>query len=154
MTASCSQILMTFQPASSSRRLVSASRALVRSNFPLHQSELDLGMVPCLGHWCQKQPSTKTATCCRVNTRSASRRSSSTGRRCKRKRRPLRCSSDRSNFSGGCYGALARPSEGVHSPKREREPAPFSSTSCRSRTWIAIGPSVCVCPVTEIRCWR
>ena len=72
--ASCSQTLTTFQPAVLRSRSVSRSRSTVRVSFWTHHSLLAFGSEPCLGQRCQKQPSTKTATCDFVNTMSARRR--------------------------------------------------------------------------------
>jgi hypothetical protein len=41
---------------------VSESRVTFVSNLAIHQSLLAVGTVPCLGHRCQKHPSTNTAT--------------------------------------------------------------------------------------------
>ena len=59
---SCSQIRITFQPLARSSRFTSLSRALLRAIFVRQNEALVLGLVPCLGHPCQKQPSTNSVT--------------------------------------------------------------------------------------------
>jgi hypothetical protein len=77
--SSCSQMRTTTQPAFSNRVVVSVSRRRVVSIFARHHVPLCSGTVPCSGHPCQKQPSQKTATFCRPNTRSARRLRSASG---------------------------------------------------------------------------
>lgn len=60
--SSCAQTRTTNHPASCKCWLVSESRCLLRSIFSRQNSELALACVPCMGHPCQKQPSTNTAT--------------------------------------------------------------------------------------------
>lgn len=65
-----SQILITFQPCSFSVRTTSLSRAMLRAILLDQYSRFFLGSRHFLGCPCQKQPSTKTATLARGNTKS------------------------------------------------------------------------------------
>ena len=69
---SCSQILMTVQPCARKVRVTSRSRMRFEESFLNQKSAFPLGMGECFGFGqpCQKQPSTKTATRSRRNTRS------------------------------------------------------------------------------------
>lgn len=60
--SSCSQILTTVQPLASSLSFAKPSLSLFLVNFLTQNARLLRGTCPHLGHWCQKQPSTKTAT--------------------------------------------------------------------------------------------
>lgn len=100
MRSSCSQNRSTRHPASSRRWLVSASCARFARTLSAQKLAFVFATVWCSGQPCQKQPSTTTATWARGNTRSAVRRSSGTGRRETKYRRPRRCSSRRSASSG------------------------------------------------------
>lgn len=62
VSSSCSHTRTTAHPRESRQASVSRSRATVRSNFAHHHSAFALGKVPCSAQWCQKQPSTNTAT--------------------------------------------------------------------------------------------
>ena len=61
-STSCSQNRKTRQPSISRRWSTSASRRRFRSSLGSQKSGLVLGLEPCKGQACQKQPSTKTAT--------------------------------------------------------------------------------------------
>jgi len=60
-TSSCSQMRRTRQPHRRRVRFTSRSRARLRSSFRRQNARLPLGIRPCFGQPCQKQPSTKTA---------------------------------------------------------------------------------------------
>lgn len=68
--SSCSHTRKTRQPAARSARVTSRSRAWLRAIFSRQNFALFFGFVPCLGHPCQKQPSTKTASFSRGKTKS------------------------------------------------------------------------------------
>jgi hypothetical protein len=61
-SSSCPQILITCHPCPSNVLVTSRSRFLFASSFFFQNALLLAGRVPCFGHPCQKQPSTKTAT--------------------------------------------------------------------------------------------
>lgn len=88
--SSCSQTRTTVQPASTSRRLVSASRALVFPSLTRHHSAFARGWPPCSGQSCQKHPSTNMATRAAEKTTSALRRRSGIGLVSTRYRSPRR----------------------------------------------------------------
>jgi hypothetical protein len=99
--SSCSQALMTSQPAAVSRRSVSESRALLLAIFSGQYQELmPARRVPCSGQPCQKQPSINTATRAGPKTMSALRRSVDSGCRSTLKRRPRPWSARRTAISG------------------------------------------------------
>jgi hypothetical protein len=81
-TSSCSQMRTGSHPAACSRLFVSSSRLAFPRSFASHQALLAMGVVPCSGHECQKQPSMKTATRWRGNTMSARRRIPGSGATC------------------------------------------------------------------------
>lgn len=60
----------TVQPAFVKPRVTARSRALFRASFASQNFRFCLGLVPCRGHPCQKQPSTNTATRSARNTNS------------------------------------------------------------------------------------
>lgn len=93
--SSCSHTLITVHPASTSLKLVSRSRAILALIFARHHSALLFGQVPCSGQPCQKHPSMKTAVLDAGKAISTERRLLTNTRRCRRKRNPRRCSSDR-----------------------------------------------------------
>jgi hypothetical protein len=97
--SSCSQILMTRQPASVRTPSVSRSRSTLAASFAFHHARFDFGNVPWSGQRCQKQPSTSTATRAAGNTMSTLRRRPSTARST-RNLSPSRWSSRRSASSG------------------------------------------------------
>lgn len=88
--SSCSQTTMTNQPAAESCLSVSASRRTLASNFVLHQVRFSRGTVPCMGHWCQKQPLTSMATRLGPKTMSVRRRDCGNRFRSTRYRSPRR----------------------------------------------------------------
>jgi len=61
---SCSQIRRTHQPRCLNVRVTSRSRAVLAANFRSQNTRLFIGMFECLGHPCQKQPSTKIIRRC------------------------------------------------------------------------------------------
>src|SRR5207244_568529 len=67
---------ITTHPACSALRTTRLSRARFRLSLARHKSALGPRNVlrPCLGHPCQKQPSTKTATLSAPKTRSGDER--------------------------------------------------------------------------------
>lgn len=67
---SCSQIRNTRHPDFRSVRVTSLSRAAFAVSFLVQNGRLLCGILKCLGHACQKHPSTKTATLCFGNTKS------------------------------------------------------------------------------------
>ncbi len=93
--SSCSHTLITVHPASISLQSVSRSRAILALIFARHHSALLFGQVPCAGQPCQKHPSMKTAVLEVGKAMSTERRLLTNTRRCRRKRNPRRCSSDR-----------------------------------------------------------
>ena len=66
----CSQTLTTLQPRFRSNLDTSRSRALFREILGVQKPWRDLGIRQCQRQPCQKQPSTKTATRSRRNTKS------------------------------------------------------------------------------------
>jgi hypothetical protein len=72
--SSCSQTRTTCQPSSANRRSVSRSRISFLRSLSLHQAAFAFGLVRWIGHECQKQPSTITATRAGPKTMSALRR--------------------------------------------------------------------------------
>ena len=68
--SACCQMRRTRQPSCLRIRPTSLSRLLFLASFAFQNALLLLGCAPCLGHPCQKHPSTKTATCCLGNTKS------------------------------------------------------------------------------------
>ncbi len=78
--ASCSQIRTTVHPAPRSSASCFRSRFTLANIFLLHHSLFVLGQLACLGHACQKQPSTKTTTRALVNTMSGLAKHPVTGR--------------------------------------------------------------------------
>lgn len=93
--SSCSHTRTANQPADAKRSSVSRSRRRLPSIFFRQNSALFLGHVACVGHPCQKQPSTKTATLDGPNSKSASRRTPRRGLRWTRYRSPAACSARR-----------------------------------------------------------
>jgi len=89
---SCSQIRTTVQPPSSSRSVVSRSRAMFVLSFVSHHPALFTGHVACSGQPCQKQPSTNTASLTLVNRMSALRRGIPGSGASTRYRYPRQCS--------------------------------------------------------------
>jgi hypothetical protein len=67
---SCSQIRITFHPNRLRVFVTRRSRATFLSNLVRQNSALVTGLVLCLGHPCQKQPSAKTAKRLERNTKS------------------------------------------------------------------------------------
>lgn len=65
-----SQTRKTVQPFARSVRETARSRWELRSSFARQKPTRDFGILPCRGHPCQKQPSTKTATRCLRKTKS------------------------------------------------------------------------------------
>src|ERR1017187_2738747 len=63
----CSHMRRTRQPVRRMVQFTSRSRAWLRANFFFQNAALPLGLVPCLGQPCQKQPSTNTASRSRLN---------------------------------------------------------------------------------------
>ena len=100
--SSCSQKRKTVQPSSRRRRSVSRSRATFSASLTRHHDRFRTGVVPCSGQECQKQPSTKMTTRCRVNTISPRRRVPSK-RRSTRYRRPAANSRRRRAISGPVF---------------------------------------------------
>ena len=72
----CSQIRTTFHPARRNVRSTSRSRVLFPANLRRQKARLFFGLVACLGHPCQKQPSTNSASRTCLNTKSTFTRSS------------------------------------------------------------------------------
>ena len=107
-TFSCSQMRITVQPASTRAESAARSRLTLVSSFLRHQSPLVWGEVPCSGQRCQKQPSTKTATRDRRNTRSGRIRPIWGRSMFTRYRSPLRYSSCRMAISGAVLLFLTR----------------------------------------------
>lgn len=68
--SSCSQTRSTLQPIVFSVRFTSQSRLRFRAIFLRQYVRFEFGEVPCSGHPCQKQPSTKTASRCFRKTKS------------------------------------------------------------------------------------
>lgn len=100
-TSSCSHTRMTCQPASHSSWAVSWSRAMLEAIFRGQYHEFtECPLSPWVGHPCQKQPSTNTATRFLVKTISARRFNEGTGRTFTRYRNPERWSRRRSLSSG------------------------------------------------------
>lgn len=97
--SSCSQIRSTDHPAASSIASVLRSRSRFASSLAPQNSAFFFGRVPCSGHACQKHPSTKTASFPRGKTRSAVRRMAGIGRVDTLKRRPIRCTAERTRSS-------------------------------------------------------
>ena len=95
---SCSQTLTGRQPNDRSLAFTDLSRSLFLVILFFQKSELLFGKVPCVGHPCQKQPSTKTATLAFGNRISGLPGSEWTVLR--RNRRPRRNSALRSAISG------------------------------------------------------
>ena len=67
---SCSQTRITVQPFARRRRFTLRSRVLFPFNFAAQNAARFFGQVACLGHPCQKQPSTNTAIFIFGNTKS------------------------------------------------------------------------------------
>ena len=70
LTSSCSQIRITRHPLLRSVRVTSRSRALLVAIFFRQNAALPRGLMKCLGHPCQKHPSTNTASFRFGNTKS------------------------------------------------------------------------------------
>jgi hypothetical protein len=68
--SSCCQIRRMRQPLPERVPMTIRSRRRFRSSFAAQNSRLFTGMEPWAGHPCQKQPSTKTASRARRNTKS------------------------------------------------------------------------------------
>lgn len=98
--SSCSQIRSTSQPADRSAASTSESRRTFRSILGPQYDRLVRGGLKWVGHACQKQPSTNTATRARVNTRSAVLVSVGSGVVATRNLRPSRCAARRTASSG------------------------------------------------------
>ncbi len=60
--SSCSQILSTFQPRLLNSLVTSRSREVFFASFSRQNLRFVAGRFECLGHPCQKHPSTKTAS--------------------------------------------------------------------------------------------
>jgi hypothetical protein len=97
---SCSHTLTTRQPAASKAASFARSRSTFRSSLARQYDSLVLGCTPCSGQRCQKHPSTITRTRGPGNTTSARHRTPGTGALFLKKRRPRRCSAERSRTSG------------------------------------------------------
>src|SRR5262249_17488600 len=70
--SSCSQTLITSQPERASAAACASSRSQLPSSFATQYAAFaPPGVEPCIGHRCQKQPCTNTATRARENTMSA-----------------------------------------------------------------------------------
>ena len=67
---SCCQILITAQPEALRVLFTFASRRRFRSSLARQNSAFEIGKLPCFGHACQKQPSTKMANRILGNTKS------------------------------------------------------------------------------------
>jgi hypothetical protein len=67
---SCSHMRTMLQPFLRSERLTHRSRAILAASFFCQNAWLPLGLVECLGHPCQKHPSTKTASRAAVKRKS------------------------------------------------------------------------------------
>lgn len=68
--SSCCQILRTCHPLRRSVAFTARSRFRLRASFTSQKRRFDTGLDACLGHMCQKQPSTKIAIRSRGNTKS------------------------------------------------------------------------------------
>ncbi len=66
----CSHMRTTVQPRCFSSRVIRRSRRRFRSIFGIQYASLLCGMRKHRGQWCQKQPSTKSATRSRRKTKS------------------------------------------------------------------------------------
>lgn len=98
---SCSQTRMTRQPALFSAASWRRSRSTLALSFRSHHSRFALGIVPCWGHLCQKQPSTKMAILSVTKTMSGLTLGTPLMGRSTRKRSPSRCRAERTASSAG-----------------------------------------------------
>jgi hypothetical protein len=128
--SSCSQTRTVVQPASSRILSVSRSRSRVRAIFAAQKSALVFAIVWCSGQPCQKQPSRKTATLARVNTRSAVRLIAGSGREDTRYLRPRAWTAERRRTSGRVsrplFACMQR-----RTPSLSAQPSPVPAATSR-----------------------
>src|SRR6202034_4050054 len=97
----CSHSRTTVQPAWTRASSAARSRSTFLASLGDQYHSLLLGLEPCSGQACQKQPSTNTATLRRVNATSGrTRRSGRASPKSLRYRYPSACSAARSASSG------------------------------------------------------
>lgn len=113
---SCSHMRRTVQPAAIRASSLLRSLCMFRSSLLAHHFALVAGRVAWIGHPCQKQPSTNTASLQVGKRASAKHRRVATGRRCLKNRRPSRWSFCLMRLSGpvsrGLFDCIERRTPG------------------------------------------
>jgi hypothetical protein len=140
--SSCSQTRRTRQPWSTSSVVVCSSRSTFAASFAAHHVELFFAGTACSGQRCQKQPSTKTATCRFGKAMSIVRRGLPGTLTPTRNLRPLRCSSRRRSNSGAVSERLCelirRRTSSVGGDERDSSiatPSNYDSGQCGAPTY-------------------